>query len=65
MNLEYLANKIKDICKTKQGNERIIDLCKIIKDIHQKGKNIGYDTAIREINLRVQNALDMKDEYIN
>jgi hypothetical protein len=40
-------------------------LCKIIKDIHTKGKQVGYETAIKEVDLRVQNALDMKDEYIS
>jgi len=65
MNLNFEANKIKDICETKQGNERIIELCKIIKEIHTKGKHVGYETAVKEIDLRVKNALDMKDEYIS
>lgn len=65
MNLQLEANKIKNICETKQGNERIIELCKIIKEIHTKGKHVGYEKAIKEVDIRVQNALDMKDEYIS
>lgn len=64
MNLQFEANKIKEICEAKQGNERIIELRKIIKDIHTKGRHVGYEMAIKEVSLRVQNALDMKDEYI-
>lgn len=64
MNLQFEANKIKNICETKDGNERILELCKVIKDIHTKGQHLGYDKAIKEVDLRVQNALEMKDEYI-
>ncbi len=64
MNLNFEANKIRTICETTTGNERIIELCKVIHDIHLKGQNVGYEKAIKEVELRVQNALDMKDEYI-
>ena len=47
--LLFEANKIKDICETKQGNERIIELCKIIKDIHTKGKHVGYEAIMKKI----------------
>jgi hypothetical protein len=49
MNLEFEANRIKDICETKQGNKRIVELCKIILDIHQKGKQFGYQIAVKKV----------------
>jgi len=65
MNLQFEANKIKDICETKQGNERIIELCKIIKEIHTKGKHVGYETAIKEIEYEARLEVDTVDEYIS
>lgn len=64
MVLHFEANKIKEICETKQGNERILELCKIVKDIHTKGKHVGYEIAIKEIRTKVDDVLYMKDEHI-
>ena len=65
MNLNREAIRVKEICETKEGNERITELCKVIKEIYSRGQHVGYEKAIKEVNLRVQNALDMKEEYIS
>ena len=48
MIVRHEAVKIKELCESKEGNELIIELCKIVEDLHSKGKSVGRESAIKE-----------------
>jgi hypothetical protein len=46
MIVRHQAIKIKELCESKKGNELIIELCKIVHDLHSKGKAVGFEDGI-------------------